>query len=85
MRPKHLSWAMIMFHWVQPPGKQHLMDVHSSRTCQGAFTGRLLSYTPSTGVTQVLATGFWFSNGVALAADASYVAFVETNRMRVMR
>ncbi|MEW5316240.1 MAG: hypothetical protein WDW38_007621 [Sanguina aurantia] len=51
----------------------------------GAFTGRLLSYTPSTGVTQVLATGFWFSNGVALAADASYVAFVETNRMRVMR
>lgn len=61
------------------------MVMHPFQIRQGAFTGRLLSYNPSTGVTEVLAKGFWFSNGVALAADASYVAFVETNRMRVMR
>lgn len=46
---------------------------------QGSMTGRLLSYSPKTRKTNVLAEGFWYANGVAVAPDQSFVAFVETN------
>lgn len=51
----------------------------------GAPTGRLLVHDPATGTTEVLQEGLWFANGVALAADESYVAVVETPSMRVRR
>ncbi|KAI8467567.1 MAG: strictosidine synthase [Monoraphidium minutum] len=60
--------------------KAWLLDV-----AQGAPRGRLLSYDPATRETRVLAKGFYYSNGVALAADGSYVMVVETNRIRVHR
>eukprot|EP00884_Botryococcus_braunii_P013676 jgi/Botrbrau1/22309/Bobra.0138s0060.2 len=52
---------------------------------QGKANGRLLKYSPATRETTVLAEGFWFPNGVALSADESFLAVVETNSMRVWR
>lgn len=51
----------------------------------GAPTGRLLAHDPATNATEVLQEGLWFANGVALAADESFVAVVETCSMRVRR
>lgn len=51
----------------------------------GKPTGRVLTYEPSTGRTRVLVEGIWYANGVALSADESFVAFVETNMLRVRR
>ncbi|KAK9832113.1 hypothetical protein WJX81_008412 [Elliptochloris bilobata] len=52
---------------------------------QGAPTGRLLRYDPADGSTRVVTQGLWFANGVALSADASWAAVVETNSVRVHR
>jgi sugar lactone lactonase YvrE len=51
---------------------------------QRSRTGRLLRRDPSGTVTELLG-GLEFSNGVALAADASYVAVAETALCRVHR
>eukprot|EP00669_Euglena_mutabilis_P011290 TRINITY_DN5949_c0_g1_i1.p2 TRINITY_DN5949_c0_g1~~TRINITY_DN5949_c0_g1_i1.p2 ORF type:complete len:389 (+),score=131.16 TRINITY_DN5949_c0_g1_i1:25-1167(+) len=51
----------------------------------GRPTGRLLVYEPETRQTAVLLAGLWFANGVALAADESFVAVAETIRFRIMR
>ena len=47
--------------------------------------GRLLAWRAVTGRVDVLATGLWFANGVALAADGASVLVVETVGMRVLR
>ena len=58
----------------------NLLDVIESRK-----TGRLLSYDPSTGITKVELDNLGFANGVALAADESFVLVNETFRYRVTR
>ena len=58
----------------------NLLDVVESRK-----TGRLLSYDPATGVTKVELDELGFANGVALAADESFVLVNETFRYRVTR
>lgn len=69
------------------PGPESALTSHPAppRTPQGDVAGRLCRYDPATLRTDVLLTGLWFANGVALAADKSYVAVVETNRLRVHR
>jgi hypothetical protein len=57
-----------------------LLDV-----AQGAPAGRLLVYDPATRETAVLAKGFYYANGVALAPNGEYLMMVETNRIRVHR
>lgn len=47
--------------------------------------GRLLSYTPSTGKTQVLLKDLYFANGVALSAKEDFVLVNETYRYRITR
>lgn len=47
-------------------------------------TGRLLRWDPS-GTVEVLASGLQFANGVALAADESFVAVAETGAYRISR
>ena len=47
--------------------------------------GRLLSYSPASGHVEVLASGMWFANGVALAADDSYALVTDTLRMKVLK
>ena len=47
--------------------------------------GRLLAWRAATGRVDVLVSGVWFANGVALAADGASVLVVETVGMRVLR
>lgn len=47
--------------------------------------GRLLRYDPASGDTDVVATGFYFPNGVALTPDGSTVLLVETVTHRLVR
>jgi len=51
----------------------------------GRATGRLLRYDPRTGHTDVLLDGIAYANGVALAADESFVLVCETFRYAVRR
>ena len=48
-------------------------------------TGRLLRYDPASGQTLVLARELAFANGVALAADESFILVAEMARYRVWR
>jgi sugar lactone lactonase YvrE len=52
---------------------------------KGAATGRLLKFDPRSGTTLCLAEGIWFANGVALAADESFVLVAETWGLRILR
>jgi len=47
--------------------------------------GRVLAYDPSTGRTDVVATGFHFPNGVALTPDESALMLVETVSHQLVR
>lgn len=47
--------------------------------------GRLLAYEPASGEVRLLADGLYFANGVAVAADESFVLVTETTSYRVMR
>ncbi len=47
--------------------------------------GQLLRYDPATGRTETMLEGIAFANGVALAADESFVAVSESARHRVRR
>ncbi|MEM9495426.1 MAG: SMP-30/gluconolactonase/LRE family protein [Pseudomonadota bacterium] len=48
-------------------------------------TGRLLSYNPATDETRLIADGFSFANGVAMAPDSKSVLMNETGEYRVLR
>lgn len=52
---------------------------------ENAGNGRLMSYNLATDELQVLAEGLYFANGVALAADESYVLVAETARYQIRR
>ncbi|PSC76943.1 gluconolactonase isoform B [Micractinium conductrix] len=52
---------------------------------QGGATGRLLMYDPRTRITELLADGIWFANGVALSEDESYLLVAETFGQRLLR
>ena len=52
---------------------------------EGSATGRLLSYDPATGETQVRLEGLRFANGVALSADGSFVLVNETAARRIRK
>lgn len=47
--------------------------------------GRLLAYRPSTGAAEVVATGLYFPNGVALTPDESALLVAETTTHRLLR
>jgi len=47
--------------------------------------GRLLAFHPATGETEVLLSGLYYANGVAVSADGSFVLVVETTKYRVRR
>lgn len=67
----------------QDGARWHPVTLTIGRLMQGSTTGRLLSYNPNTKKTHVLADGFWYANGVAIAPDQSFVAFVETMSVSV--
>lgn len=47
--------------------------------------GRILKYDPATGRTSVLLDGLHFANGVALAADESYLLIAETGTYSILK
>lgn len=51
----------------------------------GVPSGRLLVYDPATRQTEMLLDNLYYANGVALAADESFVLVVETFGYRVLR
>ena len=52
---------------------------------QGDAEGRLLSYSPATGETLVLADNIWLANGVAVSHDESFVVVASTASMRLYK
>jgi sugar lactone lactonase YvrE len=59
---------------------QHLEDL-----IEGRANGRLLRYDPATKQTETLLAELCFANGVAVAADDSFVLVNETGRYRIQR
>lgn len=66
-------------------GHWDTLEAYLQTMYKGALTGRLLRYQPADGSTHVVAEGLWYANGVALAADESFAAVVETCSARVSR
>jgi coenzyme PQQ biosynthesis protein B len=58
---------------------------HLEDTLEGRPHGRLLRYDPRTGATETLLDGLYFANGVAVAADDTFVLVAETSRFRIRR
>jgi sugar lactone lactonase YvrE len=52
---------------------------------EGASTGRILEYDPTTRATRVVAYGISFANGVALSADEQSLFVNETGKFRVWK
>ena len=48
-------------------------------------TGRVLAHDPATGKTRIVARGFSFANGIALAADGHTLFVTETGRYRIWK
>eukprot|EP00878_Enallax_costatus_P004230 GHUV01004460.1.p1 GENE.GHUV01004460.1~~GHUV01004460.1.p1 ORF type:complete len:457 (+),score=103.84 GHUV01004460.1:102-1472(+) len=53
--------------------------------CQGRPDGKLYRYNPKTKETHLLVKDLWYSNGVAVAEDDSYVVISETDRLRLLK
>jgi sugar lactone lactonase YvrE len=58
---------------------------HMEDTLEGRPHGRLLRYDPRTRATETLLSELYFANGVAVAADDSFVLVAETGRFRIRR
>jgi hypothetical protein len=54
-------------------------------SCYQLIRGRVLVYHPHTRRTHVVASGFFYSDGLAVSADGSYLLVVETDALRVTK
>ena len=70
--------------YVSDSSRLHGIDAWKADFVEVTRTGRLLRLSPDGGV-EVLLDGLAFANGVALAADGSYVAVAETSLRTVVR
>lgn len=52
---------------------------------QGLPQGKLYRIDPVTREVHLLAKGFWYSNGIAVSQDDSFVVISETDRLRLIR
>jgi len=52
---------------------------------QGLPKGKVYSYNPATKETHLLASGFFYSNGIAVSDDGSYLVLSETDRLRLLK
>lgn len=52
---------------------------------QGLPQGKVYSYNPATKETHLLARGFFYSNGIAVSEDGSYLVLSETDRLRLLK
>ncbi|WCJ32789.1 Calcium-dependent phosphotriesterase superfamily protein [Euphorbia peplus] len=75
---------------VAKDGKIYFTDASSKFDIKGFMfdiisgnpNGRLLSYDPNTSQTQLLASGLYFANGVALSPNQDFLVFCETPKRR---
>jgi sugar lactone lactonase YvrE len=70
--------------YVSDSSRLHGIDAWKADFVEVTRTGRLLRRSPD-GAVEVLLDGLAFANGVALAADGSYVAVAETSLRTVVR
>jgi len=70
--------------WFSDSSTRYGIDRWKDEFVQNTCTGRLLRLAPS-GQVEVVLDGLAFANGVALAADESYVAVAETGARTVVR
>ena len=54
------------------------LSVHMADIMEGRPWGRLMSFDPSTSLTEVLLKGLYFPNGVSVSPDQGSVIFCET-------
>lgn len=47
--------------------------------------GKVYRYNPVTKETHLLATGLFYSNGIAVSDDDSYLVLSETDRLRLLK
>lgn len=52
---------------------------------QGLPQGKLYKYDPKTEQTHLIAKDFWYSNGVAISEDESFLVISETDRLRLVK
>uniref|UniRef100_A0A383VRX2 SMP-30/Gluconolactonase/LRE-like region domain-containing protein n=1 Tax=Tetradesmus obliquus TaxID=3088 RepID=A0A383VRX2_TETOB len=53
--------------------------------CQALPRGKLYRYDPVTKETHLIATGFYYSNGVAVSKDDDFLVISETDRLRLVK
>lgn len=53
--------------------------------CAAACRGRVLVCHPHSHTTHVVASGFYYSDGIAVSDDGSYLLVVETDALRVIK
>ena len=70
--------------WFSDSSRLHGIDRWKADMCENTASGRLLRRAPD-GRVEVVLEGLRFANGVALAADESYVAVAETAGRTVVR
>ncbi len=71
--------------WFSDASQRFGLEVFMKDFLEASFTGRLLSYAPSTKTTAVHMDGLFFANGVALGPDEEFVLVNETGTGRIHR
>ncbi len=71
--------------WFSDASQRYGIDSFMKDLLEASFTGRLLSYSPTTGRTTVHMDGLSFANGVALGPGEMYVLVTETGTGRIHR
>jgi sugar lactone lactonase YvrE len=71
--------------WFSDASTRFPIEKNMLEVFEGSATGRLLTYDPATGKTEVRISGLRFANGVALGPGGDYVLVNETLGYRVKR
>ncbi|WP_172304746.1 SMP-30/gluconolactonase/LRE family protein [Pseudenhygromyxa sp. WMMC2535] len=71
--------------WFSDASTRHSYHDSIATLIENRPDGRLLRWLPGRGTCEVVLSGLYFANGVALAADGSFVLVNETARYRVRR
>ncbi len=74
-----------MIYFSDASTKHNYHDKFEIEILESSPYGRLFSYSPSTGETNLLVEGLYFANGVAVAKNQQYVLVNETFRYQITR
>ena len=71
--------------WFSAPTRDHTLEQVELDVWDSRPSGRLVRYDPATGAAQVVLDNLFYANGVALAADGSFVLVNEFLAFRIRR